>query len=215
MNDNGLSSRETAAIEKLGDARQKIIDQLAQVIVGQSSVIEELLISLFARGHCLLEGVPGLAKTLDDQHAEPHAESQFQPHPVHPRPHARRHHRHGRDRGEPQHGDAGVPFSRGPAVLPRHPRRRDQPHAAEDAGGAAGGDAGAAGDGGPRAARLVRSVLRAGHAEPHRAGGDLSASRGAARPLHVQGLREVPELQARSSRWRGGPRPRSTTRWNR
>ncbi len=64
MNDNGLSARETAAIEKLGDARQKIIDQLAQVIVGQSSVIEELLISLFARGHCLLEGVPGLAKTL-------------------------------------------------------------------------------------------------------------------------------------------------------
>jgi MoxR-like ATPase len=64
MNDNGLSTREAAAIEKLGDARQKIIDQLAQVIVGQSSVIEELLISLFSRGHCLLEGVPGLAKTL-------------------------------------------------------------------------------------------------------------------------------------------------------
>ena len=38
--------------------------QLAQVIVGQDQVIEELLISLFSRGHCLLEGVPGLAKTL-------------------------------------------------------------------------------------------------------------------------------------------------------
>ncbi len=37
---------------------------MAQVIVGQSEVIEELLISLFSRGHCLLEGVPGLAKTL-------------------------------------------------------------------------------------------------------------------------------------------------------
>ena len=44
--------------------RQKIVEQLAQVIVGQSEVIEELLISLFSRGHCLLEGVPGLAKTL-------------------------------------------------------------------------------------------------------------------------------------------------------
>ena len=64
MSDNGLDPRETAAIEKLGDARQRIIDQLAQVIVGQSDVIEELLISLFSRGHCLLEGVPGLAKTL-------------------------------------------------------------------------------------------------------------------------------------------------------
>ncbi len=38
--------------------------QLAEVIVGQHEVIEELLISLFSRGHCLLEGVPGLAKTL-------------------------------------------------------------------------------------------------------------------------------------------------------
>ena len=61
---NNACTQDTAAIEKLGDARQKIIDQLAQVIVGQSDVIEELLISLFSRGHCLLEGVPGLAKTL-------------------------------------------------------------------------------------------------------------------------------------------------------
>jgi len=55
---------EASAIRKLGEARERILSQLAQVIVGQSEVIEELLISLFARGHCLLEGVPGLAKTL-------------------------------------------------------------------------------------------------------------------------------------------------------
>ncbi len=59
-----LNSQNDGAIERLGGARQKIIDQLAQVIVGQTEVIEELLISLFSRGHCLLEGVPGLAKTL-------------------------------------------------------------------------------------------------------------------------------------------------------
>ena len=53
-----------AALAKLADARQRIMDQLGQVIVGQNQVIEELLISLFSRGHCLLEGVPGLAKTL-------------------------------------------------------------------------------------------------------------------------------------------------------
>ena len=64
MTDNTSPRLDTAAIEKLGAARQKIIDQLAQVIVGQNAVIEELLISLFSRGHCLLEGVPGLAKTL-------------------------------------------------------------------------------------------------------------------------------------------------------
>ncbi len=52
------------AIRKLNEARQKILQQLSQVIVGQSQVIEELLISLFSRSHCLLEGVPGLAKTL-------------------------------------------------------------------------------------------------------------------------------------------------------
>jgi MoxR-like ATPase len=64
MSDQELSHQESAAIERLGSARQKIIDQLGQVIVGQTEVIEELLISLFSRGHCLLEGVPGLAKTL-------------------------------------------------------------------------------------------------------------------------------------------------------
>jgi len=52
------------AIVRLGEARDKIVHQLGQVIVGQDRVIEELLISLFSRGHCLLEGVPGLAKTL-------------------------------------------------------------------------------------------------------------------------------------------------------
>ncbi len=55
---------DSTAIRKLGEAREKIVGQLSQVIVGQEQVIEELLISLFSRGHCLLEGVPGLAKTL-------------------------------------------------------------------------------------------------------------------------------------------------------
>ena len=49
---------------KLAEARDRIMDQLGQVIVGQSDVIEQILISIFSRGHCLLEGVPGLAKTL-------------------------------------------------------------------------------------------------------------------------------------------------------
>ena len=64
MTDHKLSLDDGAAVERLGNARQKIVDQLSHVIVGQADVIEELLISLFSRGHCLLEGVPGLAKTL-------------------------------------------------------------------------------------------------------------------------------------------------------
>ncbi len=53
-----------AAINQLSEARDKILSQLGRVIVGQEQVVEEILISMFSRGHCLLEGVPGLAKTL-------------------------------------------------------------------------------------------------------------------------------------------------------
>jgi MoxR-like ATPase len=58
------SPSQSAAFGRLQEAKEKIVEQLSQVIVGQQDVIEELLISLFSRGHCLLEGVPGLAKTL-------------------------------------------------------------------------------------------------------------------------------------------------------
>ncbi|RMD87705.1 MAG: MoxR family ATPase [Calditrichaeota bacterium] len=52
------------AIEKLKESHNRIVNEIGKVIVGQKNVIEELLISLLARGHCLLIGVPGLAKTL-------------------------------------------------------------------------------------------------------------------------------------------------------
>ena len=52
------------AVEKLNEAYRRITDELGKVIVGQKQVIEELLIAMFARGHCLLVGVPGLARTL-------------------------------------------------------------------------------------------------------------------------------------------------------
>lgn len=51
-------------VEKLAQGRQLILEQLKKIIVGQQNVIDELLIALFARGHCLIVGVPGLAKTL-------------------------------------------------------------------------------------------------------------------------------------------------------
>ena len=52
------------AIDLLTKARKEIGEELAQVIVGQTDVVEQVLISMFSQGHCLLEGVPGLAKTL-------------------------------------------------------------------------------------------------------------------------------------------------------
>lgn len=50
--------------EQLRHACQRIKAELAKVVVGQDAVLEQLLIAILARGHCLLEGVPGLAKTL-------------------------------------------------------------------------------------------------------------------------------------------------------
>ena len=52
------------SVAKLNEAYRLITEQLGRVIVGQEKVIEELLVAMFARGHCLLVGVPGLAKTL-------------------------------------------------------------------------------------------------------------------------------------------------------
>jgi len=52
------------ALENLKSAYGSIRSELGKVIVGQEAVIEQLLIAIFAQGHCLLEGVPGLAKTL-------------------------------------------------------------------------------------------------------------------------------------------------------
>ncbi len=49
---------------KLVEACRKIREQVGRIVVGQEEVIEQLLIAILARGHCLLEGVPGLAKTL-------------------------------------------------------------------------------------------------------------------------------------------------------
>ena len=59
-----LAGEELAAVEKLQRGYRDLKAELAKVIVGQDAVVEELLIAMFCRGHALLVGVPGLAKTL-------------------------------------------------------------------------------------------------------------------------------------------------------
>ena len=59
-----LAQDELAAVEKLQRGYHNLRAELGKVIVGQDQVMEELLIALFCRGHALLVGVPGLAKTL-------------------------------------------------------------------------------------------------------------------------------------------------------
>jgi len=58
------TSEDLRAVEELASARRQILEQIEKRVVGQREVVEHLLISLFARGHCLFVGVPGLAKTL-------------------------------------------------------------------------------------------------------------------------------------------------------
>lgn len=64
MTENMKDAADLQAVEQLKDARSRIKAEIAKVIIGQDQVIEELLIALLSNGHCLLVGVPGLAKTL-------------------------------------------------------------------------------------------------------------------------------------------------------
>src|SRR5262245_26849690 len=52
------------AIARLGEARKKLKQEIARAVAGQEHIVDDLLTALFARGHCLIIGVPGLAKTL-------------------------------------------------------------------------------------------------------------------------------------------------------
>ncbi len=55
---------DVAAVKALNQAYTKMAQQLGRVIVGQKQVIEQVLVAMFCKGHCLLVGVPGLAKTM-------------------------------------------------------------------------------------------------------------------------------------------------------
>src|SRR5881398_788592 len=54
----------TGSAERVAEGRERILAELRKVIVGQDEVVEQVLIALFTGGHCLITGVPGLAKTL-------------------------------------------------------------------------------------------------------------------------------------------------------
>ena len=64
MTPSPTPDREHQFIERFGVVKSKLLQELHKVIVGQDEVIELLLAAMFSRGHCLLVGVPGLAKTL-------------------------------------------------------------------------------------------------------------------------------------------------------
>src|SRR5246127_1586071 len=58
------AANEAEVVRALANSYRRMTEQIGKVIVGQAEVVEQLLMALFSRGHCLLVGVPGLAKTL-------------------------------------------------------------------------------------------------------------------------------------------------------
>ncbi|MCC7192629.1 MAG: MoxR family ATPase [Phycisphaeraceae bacterium] len=64
LKDAPAAEIDPAALARLGEARQALKAQISRVIIGQERIIDDLLTAIFARGHCLMVGVPGLAKTL-------------------------------------------------------------------------------------------------------------------------------------------------------
>src|SRR5262245_10983264 len=58
------SSDDLQVIAKLGAARDRLKQEIGKIIIGQEHVVDDLLTAIFSRGHCLMIGVPGLAKTL-------------------------------------------------------------------------------------------------------------------------------------------------------
>lgn len=64
MKENLAEIKDIELVEKLSEKIKEIKSEISKVIVGQDEIIDQLIISLLSRGHCLLVGVPGLAKTL-------------------------------------------------------------------------------------------------------------------------------------------------------
>jgi len=64
LNDHSTSVQDVELVEKLEEKIKQVKTEISKRIIGQEDIIDQLLIALFARGHCLLVGVPGLAKTL-------------------------------------------------------------------------------------------------------------------------------------------------------
>ena len=178
------ASRESmeARAEEFRTAYNQVKAEIAKVIVGHDEIVHGVLTCLFIGGHALLEGVPGLGKTLlvrtlADALDLDFNRIQFTPdlmpadiigtNVVMEAPDGRR----------------VFEFQARADLLADRPGRRDQPRHAQDPVGPARGDAGALGHRGRQHPPAQGAVLRDGHAEPDRAGGDLSAARGPARPV--------------------------------
>ena len=189
-------------------AGRPIVEQIEKRVVGQREVVEHLLIALFSPRPLPLRGRARawrrrcssrtLAEVLNLSFNRIQFTPDLMPSDI-----------TGTDILEEDRatGRREFRFVQRPAVRQHHPRRRGEPHPAQDPGGAAPGDAGVPGH--RRRADLPAgaAVPRLRHPEPHRAGGHLPAARGAARPLHVPGRRRLPDAPRRRCRSSRAPPP--------
>ena len=168
---------------------EQVLYEVKKVIVGQDHLLERLIVALLARGHVLVEGVPGLAKTMAIKTLAGAIGGEFQRIQFTPDlvPADLIGHAH------LQPEDRGVQHLARARVHQPPARRRDQPRAGEGAERTARGDAGAPGHDRPRDAPGAQPVPRARDAEPDRVRGHVPAARGAGRPVHAQGARRLPD----------------------
>ena len=113
-----LMNDDVQSVAALAAAHQQLREELGRVIIGQQEVVDQLLTCLFAGGHCLLVGVPGLAKTLLVRTLAATLGPELQPHSVHARPDAVGHYGLRGHPGRPAAGDPVVAVSAGVRSLP-------------------------------------------------------------------------------------------------
>ena len=191
------SAMPEAAVAEASARLERTLFEVKRIIVGQDRMVERLLVCLLARGHCLIEGVPGLAKTLAAETLAATVARAVRAHPVHPRPHAVRPRRApastGR-RASASTSSSGPIFAnfvladeinRAPAKVQSALLEVMAEHQVSIAGDHAPG---------------ARPVPRARHAEPDRVRGRVRAARGAARPVPPEGRRSATRRRWRSSR---------------
>ena len=191
-------------IERAGETLQRVREEVGRAVVGQRPMVDRLLVGLLTGGHVLLEGVPGLAKTLAvkslaDALAIRFRRIQFTPDLLpadltgtliyNPR-------------------DGSFTAKRGPLFanlvladeINRAPAKVQSAllEAMQERQVTLGDES----------HRLEEPFLVHGHPEPHRAGGDVPAARGADRPLHAQG----PDRLSRARGGEGDPAARGTRR---
>ena len=122
------------AVAELADAHKQIVTEIEKRIIGQRRVVDQLLVALFARGHTLFVGVPGLAKTLLISTLAETLNLSFQR--IQFTPDLMPSDITGTEVLEEDHttGRRVFRFIKGPVFANLVPRRRDQPHAAQDPG---------------------------------------------------------------------------------